>query len=301
MKSKKILAREFDINKLIIEDIIQETKGYRVRFKYTYPDGSIDYPVIATDRIPITYGIDKYQQKDKDGKITESREGESIKGMDLCLGPRGIRRDPDNPRKFILPRDMANPDAYVPGALAAETLFLISDSVEAKLVQHMKEKNKRNLTLPYPGVRAQNQPIDDKKPRLESQTLHAHLSHNPETGEITTSFQDRNGPITDFESVRSRSKEAEAVGLICLASAFIKTDLTAMVQWRMNHMIICKWGVDPRVKAVRSYDLTGVDFGEDGIFFNTDTVAKEEVTDPTVTTTEVDEEEEERVKRTRVE
>jgi hypothetical protein len=251
MKQRRVFARDFDIDRLIIEDLVAEENGHRMKFKYQYPDGMIETCVIAYDFMPITYGITKYQ---KAGQVVRP-------GMDMCLGPRGIRRNPDDPSKFILPSE----DKMFKHA---EVAFKLSDQVEEKIRRFFREKKKREVTFPHPGVRGQNQPMDEKKAKPESQTFHTHLGYevtNKETGEwkTTTTFEDRYEQPVEYEQIRKRSREAMVAPHICLASAFIKSTMEVTVKWNVNHAIVCKWGTDPSVMPKRQYDRVGLDLGDD--------------------------------------
>jgi hypothetical protein len=256
MEARLIDPFKFNIDKLHPGELEEEGKeAYRTKWQYEYPDGVMDYPLFAVDDTPYLYGASKYQ-----------KEGEPpAPGLDLCIGPRGIRRDPNDPSKFIPPVDPKDPSKVLPGAKVAIRMFEISDMAEKKLADHIKEKKKKDIRI-LPRVNSPAPDLtDNKKPRQESQSLHAHLSMNKEKTAFTTTCADSQGKPRDIEYFRARSKGAVGKTVICLASAHHKKDrdMTTSNQWRVNHIKVRFWGTDPKVKQQRVYDMSGLETVEE--------------------------------------
>ncbi len=257
MKALSVHVKKFDIDRFILrrppaEQKESEATGIRIKFSYKYDNGEEAPCVLVADRITITFGITPpYVTKGTPPKP----------GWDICFGPRKVRRDKQDPSKFYCDQPTSQ-FKYRPESV--EAFYAVLHAIDEKTKAFLSEHYAGFFRSFTSAVRTQR-PKPGKKMITENWCVHAHMNTDmADKNKIRSTLADRLGPVRDQDAFIKKSKMAEVVPYICVASCFMNSTGDASQQLRVNHLLMLSDGTDPAEKSTTIvYENEDVDYGED--------------------------------------
>jgi hypothetical protein len=212
--------------------------GERFPIMYAHTPTRTDYFELSASNIDCFLGFtDVYQQPG----ATEKKPG-----MQMLLGPKGIRYVDENREECVFPEGTSQDTK-----LLFKHLMDIHEKVKtevAKLVKRPKE-----FTMPYPPVRgnAEDNFIG----------VHATADMDPVTNKITTTFigHDEN-EMSETEAVNV-SKDSKAGYILSIPSVFVLNSINGTIKPIVRQVDFQEYGKPPGTKNKRKYDAKSV-YGE---------------------------------------
>lgn len=255
MKALSVHVKKFNIDNFLIQPITPaENNGSRLKYKYKYDNGVEAACVLVTDRIPLTFGITPPFVSE--GTVPK-------KGWDVCVGPREVRRDKADLTKFYVDPPGKYGGVYKPESVVE--FYRVLQLIDDKVKKYMDEHHPGDCTKFTSALRTQRNKPGSKKPVKEEWCVRCHMNTDMKDRDlITTSLSDKKGPVKDYMSFVRKSKLADTINYICVASGYLNSNGELSQQLRVNHILMLSEGSDPSVKEKQIlYENEDIDYCED--------------------------------------